>query len=68
MEENRSLAVKTRAIEGYELADVIIDEVVFSNREYEKDIEVKVVRPKEENVTYGVCVYLDGSGDIGLGI
>ena len=68
MEEGRTLSVKTKAIEGYELADVIIDEVVFADNEYEKDIEVKVVRPKEENVTYGVCVYLDGSGDLGLGI
>ena len=68
MEEGRSLAVKTRAIEGYELADVIIDEVVFSNKEYEKDIEVKIVRPQVEDVLYGVCVYLDGSGDIGPGI
>lgn len=68
MEEGRSLAVKTEAIEGYELADVIIDEVVFSNKEYEKDIEVKVVRPQVEDVLYGVCVYLDGSGDIGPGI
>ena len=68
MEEGRTLAVKTRPIEGYELADVIIDEVVFSNKEYEKDIEVKIVRPELEDVLYGVCVYLDGSGDIGLGI
>lgn len=68
MEEGRSLAVKTKPIEGYELADVIIDEVVFSNKEYEKDIEVKVVRPQVEDVLYGVCVYLDGSGDIGPGI
>ena len=68
MEEGRTLVVKTKPIEGYELADVIIDEVVFANKEYEKDIEVKVVRPEMEDVTYGVSVYLDGSGDIGLGI
>ena len=68
MEEERTLAVKTKPIEGYELADVIIDEVIFSNKEYEKDIEVKVVRPEVEDVLYGVSVYLDGSGDIGLGI
>lgn len=68
MEEGRTLAVKTKPIEGYELANVIIDEVVFFNKEYEKDIEVKVVRPEQEDVLYGVSVYLDGSGDIGLGI
>ena len=68
MEEGRSLAVKTRPIEGYGLANIIIDEVVFSNREYEKDIEVKVVRPEEEDSVYGISIYLDGSGDIGPGI
>lgn len=68
MEEGRTLAVKTKPIEGCELANVIIDEVEFSNKEYEKDIEVKVVRPEQEDVLYGVSVYLDGSGDIGLGI
>lgn len=67
-EESRTLAVKTRALEGYELADVTIDEVVFSNKEYEKDIVVKVKRPEVEDVYYGVCIYLDGSGDIGTGI
>ena len=65
MEEGRSLAVKTRPIEGYGLANIIIDEVVFSNREYEKDIEV---RPEEEDSVYGISIYLDGSGDIGPGI
>ncbi len=68
MEEGRSLAVKTRPIEGYGLANIIMDEVVFSNREYEKDIEVKVLRPEVEDSVYGISIYLDGSGDIGLGI
>lgn len=68
MDEGRSLAVKTRPIEGYGLANIIMDEVVFSNREYEKDLEVKVVRPEVEDSVYGVSIYLDGSGDIGPGI
>lgn len=68
MEEGRSLAVKTRPIEGYGLANIIVDEVVFSNREYEKDIEVKVLRPELEDSVYGISIYLDGSGDIGPGI
>ena len=69
MDEERTLAVKTRAIEGYGPADVIIDEVVFANRDYEKDIEVKVVRPEVEDSVYGISIYLDGSeGDIGPGI
>ena len=68
MEEGRTLAVKTKPIEGYELADVLIEEVVFANKEYEKDIEVKVVRPEVEDSVYGISIYLDGSGDIGTGI
>lgn len=68
MDSERTLAVKTKDIEGYELADVTIDEVVFAGNEYEKDIIVKVKRPQVEGETYAVCIYLDGSGDIGTGI
>lgn len=67
-EEARTLAVKTKAVEGYELADISISQVVFANREYEKEIEVKVMRPAVEEVIYAVCIYLDGSGDIGTAI
>lgn len=66
--EARTLSVKTKEVAGYELADVEIGDVVFSNKEYEKDIEVKVVRPQVEDSVYAVCIYLDGSGDIGTGI
>ena len=68
MNEERSLAIKTKEIEGYEPADVTIEKVVFANKEYEKDVEVKVKRPAAEDVMYGICIYLDGSGDIGTGI
>ena len=68
MDEARTLSVKTKDIEGYEPADVIIEEVVFANKEYEKLIEVKVKRPAVEDEMYAVCIYLDGSGDIGTGI
>ncbi len=67
-EQSRTLAVKTKDIEGYEPADVTIEDVVFSNKEYKKQIEVKVKRPAVEDITYAVCIYLDGSGDIGAGI
>lgn len=66
--EGRTLAVKTKPVEGYKLANISIDEVVFANNEYEKDIEIKVVRPEMEDSIYAVCIYLDGSGDIGAGI
>lgn len=68
MEDERTLSVKTKEIEGYEPADVFIDEVVFSNKEYEKEIEIKVKRPELEDSLYAICIYLDGSGDIGTGI
>ncbi len=68
MDEARTLAVKTKDIEGYEPVDVTIGKVVFANKEYEKQIEVKVKRPQVEDVTYAVCIYLDGSGDIGTGV
>ena len=64
----RILAVKTKDVVGYEPADVTIEEVIFANKEYEKEIEVKVKRPAVEDVVYAVCIYLDGSGDIGIGI
>ena len=68
MDKERTLAVKTKEIAGYEPADVLIDRVVFSNKEYEKDIEVKVRRPQVEDSVYAICIYLDGSGDLGTGI
>ena len=68
MDEARTLSVKTKDVVGYEPAEVTIGEVVFANKEYEKQIEVKVKRPAVEDVMYAVCIYLDGSGDIGTGI
>lgn len=68
LEGTRTLSVKTKEIEGYEPAEVSIEKVVFANKEYEKEIEIKVKRPDNENVIYGICIYLDGSGDIGAGI
>lgn len=68
VDDERTLSVKIKEIEGYGLANVLIDDVVFANKEYEKSIEVKVVRPVVEDSIYAVCIYLDGSGDIGTGI
>ena len=68
MDEARTLSVKTKEIEGFEPAEITIGEVVFANKEYEKDIEVNVKRPEIEDVVYAICIYLDGSGDIGTGI
>lgn len=67
-DEARTLAVKTKEIEGYQLAKVSIDEVVFADSAYEKNIVVRVERPEMEDSIYAVCIYLDGSGDIGTAI
>mgnify|MGYP003301136687 CR=1 FL=1 len=67
-DESRTLSVKTKNIEGFEPAEITIDNVVFTEKEYEKEIEVKVKRPETEGIIYGVCIYLDGSGDLGIGI
>lgn len=67
-DEVRSVSIKTKSIEDYELAEVAIPEVVFAGNEYEKEIEVMVKRPGVENTTTAVCLYLDGSGDLGTGI
>ncbi len=67
-EEARALSVKAKAMEGYKLANVKIVETTFANKEYEKDLEILVERPKEEDELYAVCIYLDGGGDIGKGI
>ena len=68
MDKERTLAVRTKEVEGYQPADVTIEQVVFANKEYEKDIVVKVKRPEVQDTIYAICIYLDGSGDIGTGI
>lgn len=67
-DESRKLSIKTKGVEGYELANITIPEVSFENKEYQKGIEILVERPDVEDVTFAVCVYLDGEGDIGTGI
>ena len=67
-DEARTLSVKTKAIAGYELAGVSIDETVFANKEYEKDIEVKVARPEAEDRLYAVCIYLDSDNGVGASV
>ena len=37
MDEARTLSVKTKDVEGYEPADVTIEEVIFANKEYRKE-------------------------------
>ena len=67
-EEARSLSIKTKEVEGYKPAKVTIPEVIFANKEYQKEIEFMVERPEVENTTYAIMIYLDGEGDLGTGI
>ncbi len=67
-DEKRSVSIKTKSIEGYELPKFSIPEVFFTDKEYEKEVEVMVERPEKENDVYAVCLYLDGEGDVGAGI
>ena len=68
VDEKRTLSIKTKEVEGYALADVIVPEVTFENREYQKNVEVMVKRPEVEDSVFAVCIYLDGEGDLGAGI
>ena len=67
-ENARSLSIKTKEVEGYALADIVMPEVTFESKEYQKDIEIIVNRPEVEDSVFAVCIYLDGKGDLGAGI
>lgn len=67
-DKERTLSIKSKPVEGYELADITIPEVTFKNREYMKDVEIMVKRPAVEDKVYAISVYLDGEGDLGTGI
>lgn len=63
-DEERTLSIKAKSVEEYEIAEITIPEVKFANREYEKEIEIMVKRPAVENDTTAVCVYIDKDGDL----
>ena len=67
-DEARTLSIKTKEVEDYPLAEVIIPNVVFENKEYQKGVEILVKRPEVENEVFAVCIYLDGKGDLDTGV
>ena len=67
-DDARTLSIKTKEVEDYPLAEVVIPDVTFANKEYQKEIEILVKRPEVEDEVFAVCVYLDGKGDLGAGI
>lgn len=62
--------LKTRPVDGYPEAEVILPEVEFTSGEYLKNISVQVVRPVEKDTEYAVCLYFDTTvqGALGAGI
>lgn len=67
-EESRTLSIRTGEVKGYGMAEIIIPNVTFANNEYQKDVEIKVIRPEVEDSTVAVRIYLDGEGDLGSGV
>lgn len=67
-DEERTLSIKSKEIDGYALADIVIPDLSFANREYQKELEIIVKRPEVEDEIFAVCIYLDGEGDLGTGI
>lgn len=68
--DNRKAYVKTRPVDGYPEAMVVIPDIDFSDGEYLKNIEIAVERPAERDVEYAVCIYIDDEvpGSLGAGI
>ena len=67
-DETRSLSIKKKEVKGYALADIVIPDITFGKKEYQKDVEIVVKRPEVEDSVFAVCIYLDGEGDLGTGI
>lgn len=66
-DDARKAVLKTKPVEGYPEAEVILPEVIFENKEYEKEVTLEIIRPKEQDTEYAVCVYLDYDDPQGLG-
>lgn len=68
--EKRTANLKTRPVDGYPEAEVILPEVTFSDNEYKKNFVIEAVRPTELDTEYAICVYVDANspGALGAGI
>ncbi len=64
---SRKAVLKTKPIEGYPEAEIVIPEVIFANKEYEKEVVIDIIRPDETDTEYAICVYLDYDDPEGLG-
>ena len=59
-EETRKVALKAKEVSGYELPEIDIPEVTFAAGDYEKEVPICVWRPKNQNVEYKACLYING--------
>ena len=67
----RRAVIKTKPVEGYDLADVKVDELVFEDGEYQKSVNVRVTPPDTIGKVFAVCLYLDSedpASQLGMGI
>ena len=69
-QDARKAVLKTRPVEGYPEAQVILPEVEFKDGEYQKYVSIQVVRPAERETEYAICLYFDTTepGALGAGI
>lgn len=70
-ETSRKAVLKTKAVEEYPEASVVLPEVIFEANEYEKEIEITVNRPEERDTDYAISIYLDSedaNSQLGSGI
>ena len=66
-DESRKAVLRTKPIEEYPEAEIVLPEVTFSNKEYEKEVTIDIIRPTEADKEYAICVYLDYDDPEGLG-
>ena len=55
----RRAVIKTKPVEGYDMADVAVDELIFEAGEYQKSVNVRVSPPDTMGKVYAVCLYFD---------
>ncbi len=59
LDKEVSLVLKAREVKGKPMADVRIPEIVLAPKEYEKEIEILVQKPKQRDEVYAVELYFD---------
>lgn len=67
----RRAVIKTKPVEGYDMADVAVDELIFEAGEYQKSVNVRVSPPDTMGKVYAVCLYFDSedpASQLGMGI